>query len=40
MDEGTEIKIDDDGDEAEKIKVAPDPSQPTRRQIEEHRITH
>ncbi len=35
-----EIRIDDGSDEVEAVKIAPDPGQPTRRQVEEHRMTH
>ncbi len=35
-----EVNIDDGADEVETVKIAPDPGQPTKRQIEEHRIAH
>ena len=41
---GDEIHIKDDGDfddgEVEPVKMAPDPGQPTAKQVEEHRLTH
>ena len=30
----------DDPQETERFKIAPDPGQPTRQQMAEHRITH
>ena len=40
-DAGEEITIEEErSDEVERLKVAPDPGQPTSKQVELHRITH